>query len=73
MTVGELIEKLSAFDKDMRVFVDGYEGGLDDPKEPRSNWVVLDYHEHDYYGRHEYHHCTDMKPADCSAVIIPRD
>lgn len=72
MTVGELIEKLQKFDPNMRVLVDGYEGGLDDPEEPRQNFIVLDYHEQSYYGRHEYHHVTEMKPADCSAIIIPR-
>ena len=72
MTVKELIDKLSVFDPDMRVLVDGYEGGLDDPQEPRQNLIVLDYHRQSYYGKHEYHHVTDMKPADCIAVIIPR-
>jgi hypothetical protein len=32
MTVAELIEKLRAMPQDMRVVVDGYEGGFDDPK-----------------------------------------
>ena len=72
MTVGELIEKLQKFDPSMRVMVDGYEGGLEDPQEPRQNFVVLDYHEHSYYGKHEYHHVTEMNPASCSAIIIPR-
>ena len=72
MKVKELIENLQKFDPNMRVMVDGYEGGLDDPQEPRENLVVLDYHEHSYYGRHEYHHATDMKPATCAAVVIPR-
>ena len=31
MTVGELIEKLRAYPEDMRVVVDGYEGGYSDP------------------------------------------
>jgi len=34
MTVGQLIHYLSGFPKDMRVLVDGYEDGFDDPVPP---------------------------------------
>lgn len=73
MKVKELIEKLQTFDPEILVMVDGYEGGLSDAKDPVECKVVLDYHEHSYYGKHEYHHVTDNTRADCSAVIIRRD
>ena len=41
MTVGELIEALSAYPSDARVVVDGYEGGYCDPI-VRAVPVVLD-------------------------------
>ena len=54
MTVKELIEQLQTLDPDLRVFVQGYEGGYDyagpivEGKE-----FALDFYKEWYYGDHE--------------------
>jgi len=55
MTVKELIEHLQTLDPNTRVFVKGYEGGVDDKTtidEPTD--ITLDVHSEWYYGKHEY-------------------
>lgn len=55
MTVRELIEHLQTLDPDIRVFVKGYEGGVDDKislDEPTD--ITLNVHTEWYYGEHEY-------------------
>ena len=55
MTVGELIRILELHPQDLRVMVDGYEGGVDD-LEARfllTRDVRLDVNAKWYYGRHE--------------------
>jgi hypothetical protein len=39
VTVGELIEKLSAFDRNQPVLVTSYEFGFEEPKDPRAAQV----------------------------------
>ena len=65
MTVRELIESLSKIeDKEMRVMVSGYEGGVDDILIgngidsntiviPAIQYVALDVNKEWYYGKHE--------------------
>ena len=62
MTVRELIESLSKIeDKEIRVMVRGYEGGVDDivigndidNNTPAIHYVALDVNEEWYYGKHE--------------------
>ena len=54
MTVSELIEMLKNYPGDMRVIVNGYEGGYNDPS-VKTEPVVFDYNDADkwYYGSHE--------------------
>jgi hypothetical protein len=75
MKVKELIEKLQKFDPELLVVVDGYEGGVDSPQEPREVMLRLNVHDTEkywYYGKHDFHHVTDSQGADCAAVHIPR-
>lgn len=53
MTVKELIEKLQQLDPELRVFVEGYEGGYNDVDKLREEIIALDFHEEWYYGKHE--------------------
>ena len=55
MTVKELIEYLQQLDPETRVFINGYEGGVDDLLsigEPTD--IILDVHSEWWYGKHEY-------------------
>jgi len=75
MKVKELIEKLQAFDPELEVYVDGYEGAYDTPQEPFQSPMKLNIHNEVewYYGKHELHRATDKGPIpDSVAVIIPR-
>jgi hypothetical protein len=74
MKVKELIEKLQAFDPELEVFVDGYEGGYDTPQEPFRSPIKLNVHGENewYYGSHELRRATDNGQSDSVAVIIPR-
>lgn len=51
ITVRELIERLSTFDGDLPVLVNGYEGGTMNPKSVRHAWVAWG-HGTDYCGDH---------------------
>jgi len=67
MTVGELIEKLKAFDPTIEVYTNGYEGGYDDlckiePVEVCKGFYVDD--ESWYYGDHEEFNVVRKSPAD---------
>jgi hypothetical protein len=74
MKVKDLIEKLQAFDSELEVYVDGYEGGYDAPQEPFQSPIKLNVHDEKewYYGSHELHRATDNGQSDSEAVIIPR-
>ena len=74
MKVKELIEKLQAFDSELEVYVDGYEGAYDTPQEPFQSPMKLNVHNEVewYYGKHELHRATDSGQPDSVAVIIPR-
>jgi hypothetical protein len=54
MTVKELIEHLQTFDPELRVFSNGYEGGLDDVT-GTSQVIHVDLNQNTewYYGEHE--------------------
>lgn len=52
MTVKELIEKLKEVDPELRLFVRGYEGGVDDAGFGQVSNFALDYHTDWYYGSH---------------------
>ena len=53
MTAQQLIEKLQHFDPEMRIFVDGYEGGYNDATVSEIRDIALDVHTDWYYGTHE--------------------
>jgi len=53
MKVSELIEKLQALDPDLRVVVDGYEGGVKDAGYVTVEEIALNVNESGYYGEHE--------------------
>ncbi len=55
MTVEQLIEALRTYPSDLRVMVDGYEGGCDDLEQESIllRDVRLDVNVRWYYGRHE--------------------
>jgi hypothetical protein len=53
MTAQQLIEKLQQFDPEMRIFVDGYEGGYSDANVSEIRDIALDVHTDWYYGTHE--------------------
>ena len=68
MTVKELIEHLQTLDPDLRVFIKGYEGGVDDKtsiSEPVD--ITLNVHTEWYYGEHEYT-STGYEPANKQIV-----
>jgi len=53
MTAQQLIEKLQQLDPEMRIFVDGYEGGYNDATVSEIRDIALDVHTDWYYGKHE--------------------
>jgi hypothetical protein len=72
MKVSELIEQLKAFDPDLMVVVDGYEGGVDEPEPPVEILLKLNVHKDWYYGKHDAAHATDEEKPDCAAVYLCR-
>ncbi len=68
MTVKELIEALSNFPSDMRVCVDGYEDGANDPKMPIVRHLELNVRSPEdwYSGQHK------LVEGGEPAVLIPR-
>lgn len=65
MTVAELIEKLKLLPPTLRVFVPGYEGGLEDVVVGEETAVNLDVYDSDFYGRHD----VDEGWQDRSGVV----
>lgn len=53
MKVKQLIEELQLFDQDLEVYVDGYEGGINDAQSIKPIEVVRNVNDEWYYGRHE--------------------
>jgi hypothetical protein len=81
MTVGELISNLQMYDSNMRVVVDGYEDGCDDPKLKitdvvfDSNWTGSE-KIHDWSGRHDYADelslLSNTKHISTKAILVGR-
>lgn len=68
MTVKELIEHLQTLNPDLRVFIKGYEGGVDDKTsifEPVD--ITLNVHTEWYYGEHDY---TDIGYEPANKQIV---
>lgn len=72
MKIKDLIEKLSKYDPETLVMVEGYEAGVDYPGEPYETPIRLNQNDEWFYGKHEVHHVTDDNQPDTTAVIIPR-
>ena len=53
MTAQQLIEKLQQLDPEMRIFVNGYEGGYNNATVSEIRDIALDVHTDWYYGNHE--------------------
>lgn len=53
MNVIDLIDKLKRFDPLLPLFIQGYEGGIDDVMDAKKIDVLLDVNEEAYLGRHE--------------------
>lgn len=55
MTAQQLIEELQQFNPEMRIFVNGYEGGYEDVTISEIREIALDVHTDEdwWYGRHE--------------------
>ena len=68
MTVKELIEHLQTLDPDLRVFIKGYEGGVDDKTSiPEPVDITLNVHTEWYYGEHDY---TDIGYEPANKQIV---
>ena len=76
MNVQQLIEELQKYPPEMRVIVDGYEGGYSDCKPPEPTRIRLNVHEKDrwYYGRHDDASSfdDDRDGAIETALLLPR-
>ena len=68
MTVKELIDELSKYPEDMRVLVNGYEGGFDDVSSIKEGVFNANFYTEWYYGKHEK---TDKRsPYDFEGIIL---
>jgi hypothetical protein len=76
MNVQQLIEELQKHPPEMRVIVDGYEGGYSDCKPPESTQIRPNVHEEDtwLYGRHDdaSYPFGDEGGAMETALLLPR-
>lgn len=68
MTVKELIEVLKDLDPNTRVFVKGYEGGVDDLITIKEHAVVLNVNSEWYYGKHEMVGSNTVKQTKKNSV-----
>jgi hypothetical protein len=67
MTVKELIEKLKSYPAEVRVLVDGYEGGFSEISAVSKTKVKLNANTESYNGPHE-----EIEGADTAVVVIRR-
>lgn len=74
MIVSELIKALRQQPQDLRVVVDGYEGGYGDISSNSISVVplALNQHPQHYYGEHEVCDPYNKLKEDCKAVLICR-
>lgn len=63
----ELIEKLSALNPDNKVFIVGYEGGLEMIVEIKESKMVLNVNDEEWLGPHDDFHKT--KVIDSSRIV----
>lgn len=75
MTVKDLIKKLETLDPSIRVFIEGYEGGLADVEICPLPKVYLNVHDKWYYGPHEIHesYISNCNSFECVPGIVIKD
>jgi len=66
LTVKDLIQKLSGYPGDLRVLVEGYEGGFSEIQSLKQIHVALNRHQKDWMGPHE----EDQDSKDSALVIL---
>lgn len=49
MKIKELIERLSKYNPELEVMIDGYEGGVQEPASMYEQEIIRDYYKHDSY------------------------
>jgi hypothetical protein len=75
LTVGELVDFLLTFPRDMRILVSGYETGYDDPRPPRVIEVEESGYVTGYNGRYDVtptYFRSDLSPVRFTAVVLER-
>lgn len=74
MTVAELIAKLQELPQDARVVIDGYEGGVEDVAQVSMAPILVNVGDiaDPMYGNHELCPEPGERPADETAVYLPR-
>jgi hypothetical protein len=70
MTIADLIRELQKYDPGMRVLVDGYEGGFDDPI-VSTEYVLLNQPEM-YSGKHQRAWVDEDKKRAVECVVLER-
>lgn len=66
MNIEQLINKLKEYPPDTKVFVDGYEAGLDELTEVNHAPILLDdYPENDVFGPHQ-----EIRPDEISKYVL---
>lgn len=59
-TVAQLIAELQKLPQDMRVMVEGYEGGFDDASAPTIKTINRNYSKDSWWGAHEEYNGVDV-------------
>ncbi len=74
MTVAELIAKLRELPQGARVVIDGYEGGVEDVARVTMAPILVNVGDiaDTMYGNHELCSESSERPADETAVYLPR-
>lgn len=71
MNINELIEQLKNYPPDMRVILNGYEGGYADVISLHKKEIYLNVNSEWYYGSHEG--ASDNKNGDETALVVSPD
>lgn len=70
MNVKELIEEWKKYPQDIRVIVNGYEGGYDDVESINKIKLLLNQNEEWYYGKHESVEKEEDKVNAVDALLL---
>ncbi len=71
MTVDQLVQILQTYPPDLRVVVNGYEGGYDDlsPKQISPSKIALNTGKHEWEGKHGDPNGLTERPTDDAKVV----